>query len=179
MNTESTGGSSSDVSGHGLMFALHLRRQLKSTSKLIQLLRDDQSTLIKNIHCVKPLQTLIQVYGFLYNYICRYMYQLASFPGPVISCSLVCIQYNATKKKKKKKKEGSLGMRLHIYTLESNCTCSHSLLSTTSLTEMLVISISSVKSFFFYLLSMLLPLVCTYSCCELFMSKSWKSYIWD
>ena len=61
LDDENTGGSSSDVSGHGLMFALHLQRQLKSTSKLINLLQDDQSTLIKNIHCVKPLQTLIQV----------------------------------------------------------------------------------------------------------------------
>ena len=55
------GGSSTAVSGHGLVLALHLQRQLKSSSKLIQLLRDDQSTFVRNIHCVKPLQTLIQV----------------------------------------------------------------------------------------------------------------------
>lgn len=55
------GGGSSDVSGHGLVIALHLQRQLKSNSKLIQLLSDDQSTLVKHIQCVKPLQTLIQV----------------------------------------------------------------------------------------------------------------------
>jgi len=55
------GGSSSGVYGHGLMLALHLQRQLKNTSKLIQLLRDDRSTLVSDIHCVKPLQDLIQV----------------------------------------------------------------------------------------------------------------------
>ena len=58
---ESMGGSSTAVSGHGLVLALHLQRQLNSTSKLMQLLRDDHSTLVRNIHCVKPLWTLIQV----------------------------------------------------------------------------------------------------------------------
>ena len=58
---ESMGGSSTAVSGHGLVFALHLQRQLKSSSKLIQLLCDDQSTFVRSIPCVKPLQTLIKV----------------------------------------------------------------------------------------------------------------------
>jgi len=61
LDEESMGGSSTAVSGHGLVLALHLQRQLKSSSKLIQLLRDDQSTFVRNIHCVKPLQTLSQV----------------------------------------------------------------------------------------------------------------------
>jgi len=61
LDEESMGGSNTAVSGHGLVLALHLQRQLKSSSKLIQLLRDDQSTFVRNIHCVKPLQTLIQV----------------------------------------------------------------------------------------------------------------------
>ena len=111
LDDKSTGGSSSDVSGHGLMFALHLQRKLKSTSKLIQLLQDEQSTLIKNIHCVKPLQTLIQVYGFLYNYICRYMYQLASSG---LSFLVLWFAFSIMQTKTKKK-EGGLGMRLHIY----------------------------------------------------------------
>ena len=63
LDDERTGGSSTDVSGHGLVFALHLQRQLRSSSKLIQLLRDDQSTLVRSIHCLKPLhlQTRKQV----------------------------------------------------------------------------------------------------------------------
>ena len=55
------GGSHSLVSGHALVFALHLQKELSSSTKLIQMLSNDQSTLVKGMPCVKPLQTLIQV----------------------------------------------------------------------------------------------------------------------
>ncbi len=61
LDDETTGGSTTSVSGHGLVLALHLQNQFNSTSKLIEMLRDSQSELVRNIHCMKPLQTLIQV----------------------------------------------------------------------------------------------------------------------
>ena len=80
LNDESTGGSDNTVNGHGLVLALHLQRQLNSSSKLTEMLKDTQSTLMRNIHCIKPLQDLIQVSlkisllcGSVYMYICVYL----------------------------------------------------------------------------------------------------------
>ena len=52
------GGSSMEVSGHGLVLAMHLKQQFSSTTNLIQVLKDDSSTLISDVHCMKPLQKL-------------------------------------------------------------------------------------------------------------------------
>ena len=61
LNDETTGGSTTSISGHGLVLALHLQRQLNSSRKLIDMLRDSHSTLVRNIDCMKPLQALVQV----------------------------------------------------------------------------------------------------------------------
>lgn len=53
-----TGGSAKEVSGHGLVLAMHLNKQFVGSSKLIQTLNDDSSTLIRDVHCMKPLQKL-------------------------------------------------------------------------------------------------------------------------
>ena len=59
------GGSATDVSGHGLVLALHLLKQLNSPRAFAQMLQDDRSTLVMNFSCVKPLQHLIQVNIYL------------------------------------------------------------------------------------------------------------------
>ena len=55
------GGSDTCIGYHGLVFAMHLLRQLNSQQKLIDLLTDDQSTLVRTISGMKPLQTLVKV----------------------------------------------------------------------------------------------------------------------
>ncbi len=55
-----TGGSATAISGHGLVLALHLQRQLHSTDQLLKLLREDDSSLVESIHCMKPLQPLVK-----------------------------------------------------------------------------------------------------------------------
>ena len=66
LGDESMGGSNTTVSGHGLVLALYLQKQLNSPTRLLKLLRDDHSTLVRDIPCVKPLQTLIVVSRYLY-----------------------------------------------------------------------------------------------------------------
>ena len=67
------GGSNEEVSGHGLVLAMHLHRQFNSAPELIQILSDDSSTLVKDVHCMKPLQRLSSVsnnydyFGFHYH----------------------------------------------------------------------------------------------------------------
>ena len=68
---EATGGSrnSTCISWHALVLAMHLRNLFNNPWELVQLLSDDTSTLVKDFHFMKPLQTLIQVHT------------IASFPG--------------------------------------------------------------------------------------------------
>ena len=64
LDDTSMGGGSDAVGGHALVLALHVQKQLNSSSKLVQMLKDDGSTLVKTINCVKPLQSLIQVIAY-------------------------------------------------------------------------------------------------------------------
>ncbi len=69
LNDESFGGSSSTVSGHGLVLALHLQRQLKSSKKLIEMFIEEEdvpegtskSSSVRTIECTRGLQSLVKV----------------------------------------------------------------------------------------------------------------------
>jgi len=69
LNNESFGGSSSTVSGHGLVLALHLQRQLKSSRKLIEMFVQEESvsegaptsSSVRTVECTKGLQSLVKV----------------------------------------------------------------------------------------------------------------------
>ncbi len=61
LRDEAFGGSATSVSGHGVVLALHIQQQLKSSRKLTDMLQNDQSTLVRDFSCMKPLHTLVQV----------------------------------------------------------------------------------------------------------------------
>ena len=52
------GGNAATVSGHGLVLAMYLQRQLNSPTQMLQLLTDDKKAYLT---CMKPLQELITV----------------------------------------------------------------------------------------------------------------------
>ena len=61
LNDESFGGNHTKPSCHGLVLAMHLKKQMMSRERLVRILQDDDSTLVKNIAAAKLMQPLIEV----------------------------------------------------------------------------------------------------------------------
>lgn len=55
------GGSQAAASCHGLVLALHLKLQTNSAERLLQMLQDNEGTLVRDVHGIKFLQPLIEV----------------------------------------------------------------------------------------------------------------------
>ena len=61
LNDKSFGGSQTKPSCHGLVLAMHLKQQMMSRERLVRILQDNGSTLVKNIPVAKLMQSLIEV----------------------------------------------------------------------------------------------------------------------
>ena len=55
------GGSEDHPSCHGLVLMLHMKRQLKSTQRLLKMVQSKDGTFVTSVHGVQTFQKLIEV----------------------------------------------------------------------------------------------------------------------
>lgn len=81
------------VGGHGMVVALHLLKELKSSRKFIELLTTKFNAMCKEIECLSPLHDQLKVKSSVHMWIlCDYDSSCSNPLSPLFICSHSCCQ---------------------------------------------------------------------------------------